>query len=183
MMPLTSTTSRQLDVATAACLAVGAGLGMAGTFASQAPLRQLLWAIDETSLIVATALLTIRFLRLGSDLVATGFLVFAIGEALQLAGSGAGLEGGRAAFAGGVALWAAALLLVSIPAVFPLWARGSGLIAAALFAFVALRMAWGVPIVAVSKPLPFFAYPFFALTIVGWIVTVLRGSGSTATSG
>jgi hypothetical protein len=75
-------------------------------------------------------------------------------------------------FGGGVALWAAGLLLVSVPATFPRWTRVSGLVAAALFAVVAGRIAWGEPLVPTATPLPYFAYPVLVLTFVGWIMAV-----------
>jgi hypothetical protein len=174
MPVIDSTSSRSRDLVTAIGLAVGAALGMAGSFVSQASLRQVIWAIDESCLVAATVLLTLRFLRRGDDVVAAGFLVFAIGEALLLSGSAAGLAGSAPSFAGGTALWAVGLVLVSIPSVFPVWGRLGGVIAAVLFSVVALRMAWGGAFDATSKPLPFFAYPFLVLAIVGWIVALVK---------
>ena len=42
-------------------------LGLAGTVVSDASLRQTFWAIDGVGIIVATALLTTKFLRRGND--------------------------------------------------------------------------------------------------------------------
>src|SRR5215468_2200069 len=120
---MNSTTPRQLDFVAAIGLGVGAVFGLAGTVVTQAPVQQTLWAIDGLGLTVATALLTMRFARSGNDCVAAGFLVFAIGEGLLVSGTAAGLAGSVPSFAGGVALWAAALLLISIPRVFDRWIR------------------------------------------------------------
>ena len=55
---------------------------MAGTFAPSASLRGLAWGIDGLSLVTAGALLTLVFYRKGDDLVASGFLVFTVGESM-----------------------------------------------------------------------------------------------------
>jgi hypothetical protein len=170
-----STSRRSLDLVAAIGLGVGAVFGLAGTLVASAPVRQTFWGIDGVGLIVATALLTMRFLRSGDDCVAAGFLVFAIGESLLVSGTAAGLEGSVPSFAGGVALWAAALLLISVPTAFAMWVRLVGVLAAALFAVVAVRIFWGEPLLATSRPLPFFAYPFLVLTFVGWIVALAKG--------
>lgn len=74
-----------------------------------------------------------KFLRRGNDCVAAGFLVFAIGESLLVSGTAAGLAGSVPSFAGGVALWAAALLLTSIPREFAMWVRLVGILTAVFF--------------------------------------------------
>jgi hypothetical protein len=172
---MSSTRVRHLDLVAAAGLAAGGVFGVAGTLVSQAALRQVLWAVDGVGLIVATALLTVRFLRQGEDCVAAGFLVFAIGESLLVSGTAAGLAGSVPSFAGGVALWTAALLLISIPAVFPTWVRLVGVLAAGLFSWVALRIFLGEQLLPISAPMPFFAYPFLVLTFVGWMMVLVKG--------
>ena len=171
----TRSDSATLDMLAIVGLVAGAVFGMAGTLVSQASLRQTFWAIDGVGIVVATTLLAIRFLRGGNDAVAAGFLVFAIGESLLVAGIAAGLEGSVASFGGGVALWAAGLLLISAPTTLPTWVRLAGLAAALLFALVAGRIFWGEQLLPTATPLPFFAYPFLVLTFVGWIVTLLKG--------
>jgi hypothetical protein len=78
-------------------------------------LQQVLWAIDGAALVAATSLLSLKFFRKGNDLIAAGFLVYALGESATLSGTAAGATGSVPAFAAGTALWATALLLVSIP--------------------------------------------------------------------
>ena len=58
-------------------LSLGAVFGMAGTFATRPSLQASLWAIDGAGLVMATALLSLRFFRKGCDCVAAGFLVAA----------------------------------------------------------------------------------------------------------
>jgi hypothetical protein len=75
---------RKLRILAFIGLAVGGALGMAGSFASSASLRGLAWGIDGAALVMASALLTVRFFRAGQDLAAAGFLVFAVGEGVIL---------------------------------------------------------------------------------------------------
>jgi hypothetical protein len=164
-----------LDMLAVVGLATGAVFGLAGTLVATAGVRQVLWAIDGTGVVVATALLTVRYLRRGNDCVAAGFLVFAMGESVLLSGTAAGLAGSVPTFAGGVTLWAAGLLLTNIPGEFSAWVRVVGCTAAALFAIVAVRIFTGEQLSPLSTPLPFFAYPFLILTFAGWIFT-LRSS-------
>jgi len=70
----TSTPTR-LDLVAAVGLAIGGVFGLAGTFMGQPSLRQAFWAIDAVGLVVATALLTMKYFRKGNDCVAAGFLV------------------------------------------------------------------------------------------------------------
>src|SRR5262245_42790711 len=82
-------------------LVVGAVLGMAGTFVPSASLRGLFWGLDGLALIVATALLAMHHLRRGNDVVAAGFLVFVVGEALILSGAAMDLAASAPVFAAG----------------------------------------------------------------------------------
>jgi hypothetical protein len=157
-------------------LALGVVCGMAGTMVASANLRNLLWCIDSTGLIVATLVLALHFFRAQNDLVAAGFLVYAIGESVMLSGTAASLEASVPAFAAGTALWSAAFFLTSIPKTFALWTRGAGIVAAILFAITALTIFSGHTIDPLTKPIPYFAYPFLALTLIGWMTSVFKKS-------
>ena len=174
---MTPTDHRRLNIVAAMGLAVGAALGMAGTIVTQANLQNTCWAIDSVGLVMATALLAVKYLRKGSDFVAAGFLVFAIGESVLLSGTAAGLAGSVPAFAAGTALWATALLLISVPKEFAIGVRVVGIVTSVLFAVTALRIFWGEDLLPISSPLPFFAYSFLVLTMIGWIWTLLRERG------
>ena len=50
----------------------------------------------------------------------------------------------------------------------------TGAIAAVLFAIAAARMFLGARLTALSAPLPFGAYPFLAITLLGWAWPHLR---------
>jgi len=156
------------------CLIIGALLGLAGSFAPSASLRGLAWALDGTVLVVAAATLAIHFLRFGQYSLAAGFLVFIAGQALVASGSAMALEASGPSFAAGAALWAAALVLISLPKVMPLPVRVLGCVAALLLAATALQVFAGGNLTPLSKPLPFFAYPFFVLTLLGWALWSCR---------
>src|SRR5687767_15664108 len=155
-------------------LILGSRLGIGGTLVSAASLRQIFWMIDGVGLVVATSLLAVRFFRSGDDIAAAGFIVFGLGESLLVAGNAAGLDASVPSFGGGVALWSAGLVLISLSNSLATWIRAVHLVAAALFAIVAFRIASGEDLVPTSSPLPFFAYPFVVLGFVGWIVTIVK---------
>ncbi|MGX9117862.1 hypothetical protein ACWTU6_14430 [Mesorhizobium sp. BHbsci] len=154
--------------------AIGGIFGLAGTFAASAPLRETLWTIDGVALVIATALLTMKYQRLGNDCIAAGVLTFLAGEGLLLAGNAAGLEASVPSYVGGISLWAAALIMVSVPSTFALWMRLTAVIAALLFVVSACIILWGAPLLPTSSPLPAAGYPFLVLTFVGWIWTLLK---------
>ena len=133
--------------------------------------------IDGVAIVVATALLTMKYLRQGNDCVAAGFLTFTAGESLLLAGNAAGLQASVPSYVGGIALWSAALIMISAPKTFDLWMRLTGAAAALLFVVSAIAIIWGAPLLPTSAPLPAAGYPFLVLTFVGWIWTLLKSGG------
>ena len=171
---MSAASPRTLDRIAAAGLLVGAVFGLAGTLVDSTHLQAGLWAIDSVGLVIAASLLALKYFRVGADIVAGGFLVFAIGEGVLLSGTAAGPSGSVPAFDDGTALWAAALALVSAPRQMPPWLRLLGGVAAVLFALTAARIYAGAGLLPTSSPLPFFAYPFFAATQLGWAWIVSR---------
>jgi hypothetical protein len=149
-------------------LVVGSVLGMAGTFVPSATIRGLLWGLDGVALVLATAVLAIHYSRRGNEVVAAGFLVFVVGEAMILSTAAMDLAASGSAFGAGVGLWAASLALLSVPKVATLWVRLVGAIAGLLFLVVALQLFMGRGLTPLSQPLPFFAYPFLVATLLGW---------------
>ena len=160
-------------------LVIGAVFGMAGTFVPSATLRGLFWGLDGVALIVATALLTIHHFRRGHDTAAAGFLVFVAGETLILSGAAMDLAASAPVFAAGTGLWAASLALVSATGVMPTWLRVVATVGALLFAVVAGQIFMGNALTPLSRPLPFFAYPFLAITLFGWAWVHYRGTESS----
>ena len=157
-------------------LVLGGVFGMVGTVVTQRNLQAASWGIDGVGLVVATALLALKFSRRGNDVVAAGFLVFAIGEGVMLSGTATTLAGSLPSFAAGTALWSAALLLTSVPKAFASWVRLAGIVGSILFAITAARIFGGEQVLPTSSPLPFFAYPFLVLVFVGWIWTLLKAA-------
>jgi hypothetical protein len=155
-------------------LALGAVLGMIGTFVGERPIQAACWGIDGVGLVVASALLALRFFRKDRDVVAAGFLVFSIGEAVMLTGTATSLAESAASFAAGTALWSAALLLTSVPGEFANWVRVFGSIGAILFAITSATIFWGKRVLPTSAPLPFYAYPFLVVTFIGWIWHLIK---------
>jgi hypothetical protein len=157
-------------------LVIGSALGMAGTFAPSASVRGLLWGLDGVALVVAAALLSIHYLRKGNDVIAAGFLVFTVGQALVLSTAAMDLEASGPTFGAGASLWAASLYLLSTPRVAVLWVRIAGAIAGTMFLVVSMQLCSGHALTALSHPLPYFAYPFLVATLLGWAWERLRSA-------
>jgi hypothetical protein len=155
-------------------LFTGGILGMAGSFAPSDSLRSLAWGLDGIGLIVAGAFLVVYYFRKGFDVAAVGFLIFTIGEALILSSSAINLDANVSSFGAGTALWGVSLSLISTQKVFPIVVRCIGFIASLLFVVVSIQIFLGYPLNALTKPLPFYAYPFFAATLFGWVWNLLR---------
>jgi hypothetical protein len=171
--------NRPINVIAAVGLILGGALGLAGAMVTQPNVQGILWAVDGAGLVMAAALLATKYFRAGNDVVAGGFLVFAIGEGvILLSGPAAGLAGSIPAFAAGSALWGTALLLVSIPNLFAVPTRILGIVSAILFIVTAARIFWGEPLQPTSAPLPTYAYPVLVATFVGWIWSLWRGTDS-----
>jgi hypothetical protein len=112
--------------------------------------------------------LTVHHLRRGNELLAAGFLVFVVGEGLILSGVGMDLAESTPSFGAGAGLWAASLAVVSASRAMPPLVRGIGFVGSLLFAVVAAQIFLGHGLTALSEPLPFFGYPFLAVTLLGW---------------
>ena len=118
---------------------------------------------------MASAVLTLVFYRKGQDLIAAGFLVFAVGEGIILSGAAMDLTASVPSFGAGTSLWALALMLISVARVFPLPVRLLGLAAAVLFAATAVLIFAGHQVTPTASPLPFYACPVLVATLGGWI--------------
>ena len=79
---------------------------MTGAMITQQNVQAICGRLTVSGLVVAAAVLAIKYFRAGNDVVASGFVVFAIGEGLiLLSAPAAGLAGSIPAFAAGTALW------------------------------------------------------------------------------
>ena len=165
---------KQTKTIAAIGLFTGGIFGITGSFVLSASFRGLAWGLDGVGLIVASALLTVYYFRKGYDTLAASFLIFAIGEGLILSSNAADLNENLSSFAAGTSLWAASLALISFQNVFPKLVRFTGAIAAVLFSVVSIQIFTGGSINALTEPLPFYAYPFFAATLFGWGWMLIR---------
>lgn len=175
--------NRSMRVLASLGLAGGAVFGLAGTFAPSDSLRGLFWGIDGLGLVMASAVLAVGFFRAGQDLVASGFLVFAIGQGLVVSGAAMELTRSTPSFGSGAGLWAVGLTLISVPQVFPTVSRLLGILAAILFAITAVSIFGGAALLPTSSPLPFFVYPVFVATLGTWIWALLADRTSVDASG
>jgi hypothetical protein len=160
--------NQRLRIIAAAALVIGALLGMAGSFAPTAELRALAWGIDGIALVAGSALLVVHHVRRGNELLAAAFLVFLAGETLIVSASAMGLTASSSVIAAGFGLWSAALALAGMSPAVPLFVRATGGIAATMLGVCSVQILGGAALTPLSKPLPFFAFPFLAMTLVGW---------------
>jgi len=167
---------KQTKTIAAAGLFTGGIFGMVGSLVSSASFRGLAWGLDGVALIVATILLAVFYFRKGSDTLAAGFLIFAIGEGLILSSNTADLSEDLSSFGAGTSLWAASLVVISSQNVFPKLVRFAGFVAAVLFIVVSVQILLEGSVNGLTKPLPFYAYPFFVATIFGWGWKLLRAN-------
>jgi hypothetical protein len=161
-------------------LAIGAVLGLGGSFLPAGPPHNIAHAISSLGIIMGSALLTAWFARQGRDTVAIGFALLALAEGILLSGlflsaNTPTAPAAYASFAAGVALYPVALLLASIPPAFPIWTRIAGALAAIPFAAHALLSLLGYG-PKPSGPLASIGYVLLTLTMVGWIIAILRAA-------
>ena len=162
-------------------LAMGAVFGMSGSFVADPTLTGILYEISSIGLIFALALLTIKYIKEDDDYRATGFLLFAIGEAAMSVGTASGEIAGQSAFAAGMAIYVPALLFISLPKGFPSWVRFTGIAATIPFAIAAATIFTGGQVLG-SSPIAGAAYGLLVITIVGWCLSLLREGKVAQTS-
>lgn len=157
-------------------LLVGVGLGMAGNIPPVSWMQTLLFAVSSIGLVMAAALLVLREARRGADLVAAGFGIFAVAEIIIWVGGGPTGPGGEAPFAAATLFYVPALLLISAPPRFALWARAAGALATVSFGTYAIVFLLG------GKPaevVEIAGYLLLSVAAIGWAVDVVRSRRST----
>lgn len=155
----------------AGALAVGAGLGFGGNFAPVGPVQDLMYALSAAGLVLGAILLALEHVTAGHILAASGFVILALGEARLINPTDA--PGGEDSFAAGVLLYVPALVLIAFSPWAPRWTRVVGALAAVPFAVHALAY-FGGAAVETDGAIPSVGYALLTVTIIGWIVTVLR---------
>jgi len=152
-------------------LAVAAVLGLAGNFVERGNTQSVLYGISAVGLILGSVLLAVEHLAIGDRRAAAGFALLALGETRVLNPSD--VTGGDASFAVGVLLYAPGLLLIALSAWAPRWVRIVGAGAAVPFAIHGVMYLGGAEIDS-TDPLAGVGYALLTITIVGWILTLLR---------
>jgi hypothetical protein len=152
-------------------LVVGAVLGFGGNFVEPGNTQSVMFGLSAVGLIVSSVLLAVEHAFSGHRLAAAGFALLALGETRVLNPFDA--PGVEASFAAGVFLYAPGLLLLALSKWAPLWVRLVGAIAAVPFAAHALVYLGGGAIDG-TGPLAGIGYALLTVTIIGWILTVLR---------
>jgi hypothetical protein len=66
-------TKNPIDIIAVIGLGLGAVFGMAGTFVAQPALQAILWAIDGAGLVMAAAILSLKYFRMGRISSPPGF--------------------------------------------------------------------------------------------------------------
>ncbi|QUN07380.1 hypothetical protein KDN34_08280 [Shewanella yunxiaonensis] len=157
---------KKLSIIAAICLVIGGVLGIIGSFVSPS-FRGIAWGVDGTSLVIASALLSVHYIKHRNQHLAAAFLIFLVGQTLVVSGSAMKLSESSPLFASGAGLWAASLALICTSSVIPIVIRVLAGISSVLFAITAIQIYGGAELNPLSKPLPFFAYPIFVFTLFG----------------
>ena len=160
-------------------LVVGAVLGFGGNFVDKGDTQSVLYGLSAVGLIVASVLLAIEHVAGGHRLAAGGFALLALGETRVL--NPTDLVGGEASFAAGVFLYAPGLLLIALSAWGPMWTRVTSALAALAFGAHALVFFGGGDIDS-TGPLAGTGYALLTLTIIGWVMHLLRSEYPTTAS-
>lgn len=162
-------------------LAVFVVLGLIANIPGAGPVQDLLHALSSIGLVVAGALFALREARRDADLVAAGLAILAIAQVVMWAGVGTGSD---ASFAAAALFFAPALLLISLPPHFAIWARAAGALAA--IAFGAHGVAYllsGSPPESLLNAEESFAYPVLIIAVIGWTVDIIRSTRAARAEG
>ncbi|HEX2179045.1 MAG TPA: hypothetical protein VHL54_05920 [Actinomycetota bacterium] len=153
-------------------LAVGAVLGFGGNFVDRGVTQSVMYGLSAVGLILSSVLLAVEHLSAGHRLAAAGFALLALGETRVL--NPTDVPGGEASFAAGVLLYAPGLVMIALSTWAPRWVRLLGAVAALPFAAHSL-IYFGGGAVDSTGPIAGIGYALLTVTVVGWILTVLRG--------
>lgn len=149
-------------------------LGLVANIPGEGFLQDLLHALSSIGLVVASALLALREVRCGADLVASGFVILAIAQVVMWAGFGTGSE---ASFAAAMLFFTPALFLISLPSRFAYWVRIAGALAAIPFGAHGIAyLLNGSPPEGLLNAEGNIAYPVLIIAVIGWAVDVFRSN-------
>lgn len=154
-------------------LVIGLVFGITGGMLKDPHWQGISYEISSLGLIYASAMLCILYFRKGADLVAAGWLLFAIGEAAMSTGTAGGQPYSQPMFASGMGIYIPALIMISIPSEYPIWARIAGIISAILFAISAGMIFSGNEVLS-THPLPTSGYSVMTIAMIGYIWRLLK---------
>lgn len=179
-MSTTTTTgvSRRLTASSqviVAGLVVGALLGQVGGALGVGAAQTFLFAVSSVGLTVGAILLALRHLERHEPLVAGGFAILAVAEMILWSGGGPE-QGGEVSFAVATLYYVPALIMISLPAGLPRWARTFGVLAVFPFGLHAVLFLLGREPTSQGPP-AIIGYVLLTLAVIGWIVSVIRPAG------
>jgi hypothetical protein len=140
-------------------------------------IQSVLYAVSSLGWVVATAILACRHVARGEFIVASGFLVLTIAETLLWGNGRPGDPGYEPGFASGVMFYVPGLLLVGIPAVYPILVRVFAALGAAAWAVGSGIYLTGSEFSS-TDPLAFVGYILLSVAFIGVAVVTFRGSGA-----
>ena len=117
--------------------------------------------------------LGVKYLRKGHDLTAAGLVLFAIGEGMMTSCNSAPDDVAMAGFGAGMAVYAPSFWLICARNTFPLWTRITGVLASLVFLVAGFKIILGETIRS-TDALPGAAYGLMSLTLIGWVIALLR---------
>ena len=165
--------SRSSNYLTISGLAIGVIFGLSGSFVSGPNLQIVLYEISSLGFMVGTVLMTLKFFRQNEDLVAAGFLLLTIAEAVMSGGNALGQVGGQASFGAGMAMYVPSFLLICLPKVLPTWVRVTGIATTIPFAIAASIIFSGGQVLS-TDALPGIGYGMLSLSFIGFIITLIK---------
>lgn len=160
-------------------LAIGVSFGIAGGFFPDPITQRTLYLISSLGLMAGLLVLSTKFLRKGHDLTAAGLILFTIGEGMMTSCSAGPEDVAMAAFGAGMAVYAPSFWLICAENSFPLWTRITGVLASLVFLVVGFKVSLGESVTS-TDALPGAAYGLMSLTLIGWIIALLREKPTAA---
>lgn len=165
--------NNKLNIIASVGLACGAVFGIAGSIFTSPVLQISLYEISSVGLTAGCILLFVKFLQLKNEFLSSGFLLLAIAEAVMSGGNAMDQISAQPAFSAGMALYVPAFLFIGFAKGFPLWTRFTIVAASVPFLIAASKIFLGGQVLSTS-PLPGAGYGLFTLSIIGWVIYLLR---------
>lgn len=163
--------NKKINIIAAIGLLIGIIFGQLGMFLHDWSI--LLYEISSVGLIVATTLLSLKFLREEKDMTTAGFIVLTLGEAVMSGGNALGEIGGMAAFGAGLAMYVPSFWLLGFGTGIPKWTRFTIVAASVPFLIAATQIFIGKEVTPAS-PFVGAGYAFLTISTIGWVIFLFR---------